>query len=108
MRVKQIDKLMQTVNLVHIEVSPVRVQTDVIVPVIPVVVEGASMASYINIAIQALVEVATSAPVGPVPLAIEVRALVVHGVFCQQLEVNILCKVWRLRLGTSERVLGVH
>ena len=83
MRVKQVDKLMQTVKLIPVYVSPVGVQTDVVVPAVPVVVQGATRASYISVAKQASVEVAATAPVGLVLPPTGARALVVHVVSCQ-------------------------
>ena len=76
MRVKQVDKLMQRVKLVPVKVSPVRVQTDVVVPAVQVV-EGPSRASYATVATQASVQVAAPAPVGPVLLPTGASALVV-------------------------------
>ena len=48
-RVKQVDKLMQKVKLVPFKISLIRVQTDVVVPAVPVVIEGATRASYISV-----------------------------------------------------------
>ena len=47
------------------------------------------------------------APFGPSPVPTAARALLVHGVSCRQFVADILYKACRLRLGTSERVLGV-
>ena len=51
------------------------------VPVVPVVIEGATRASYASVATQALVEVAAPSPVGTVLLPTGARALVVHVVY---------------------------
>ena len=84
LRIKQVDKLIQTVQLVIGELSLVGVQSDMVVPAVPIVVEGASRTSYASVTTQASVEVAALAPVSPVPPATGARALVVHGVSCQQ------------------------
>ena len=107
LKVKQVDKFVQTVQPVQVEVSPVGVQTDTVEPVAPVVVKGAKRASYSSMATQASVEVVAPAPVCPSPVPVAARALVVHGVSCWQSMADVLYKACRLRLGISERVLGV-
>ena len=108
LRVKQVNKVVQTVQPVLVEVSPVGVQTYKVEPLAPVVVEGSKRASYASAATQASVRVVAPAPVGLSPVPAAARALVVHGVSCRQSMVDILYKVRRLRLGTGERVLGVR
>lgn len=85
LKVKQVDKLIQTVKLVPIKVCTVGVQSDIVVPAAPVVIKGPLRATYASIAIQALMEVAALAPVGPVPPLAGARALVVHEVSGRQL-----------------------
>ena len=65
-----------------IKVSPIGVQTDVVVPAVPVVIEGALRASYASLATQVSIEIAALAPISPVLSAIKAQPLVVHGVFC--------------------------
>ena len=50
LRVKQVDKVVQTVRPVQVEVSPAGVQTDMVELVAPVVVEGAERAWYASVA----------------------------------------------------------
>ena len=59
------DKLMHTVWPDLTEVSPVSVQTDEVVPTVPVVVEGATRTSYASLATQTSGKVVAPAPVGP-------------------------------------------
>ena len=82
LRVKQVNKLIETVKLVSIEVSAIVVQTDVLVPVVPVVVKEPVRALYTSMAIHASVEVAALAPVSTVLPLIGTRALVVYEVSC--------------------------
>ena len=98
------DKLIQTMSLVPVKVSSIRVQIDVVVSAVPVVIEGPYRSLYASVATQTLLKVAVPAPVSLLPIATRARALVVHWVFCRQLVADILWKVRRLRLGTSERV----
>ena len=99
---------MQMMKLVPVEISPVGVQTDIVVPVVLVVVKGPSRASYTSVATQPLKEVPALAPGGPILPPIGAKALMVYGVSCWQAVADILWKAWRLRLGTSERVLGIR
>lgn len=77
LKVKQVDKLMQTVQLVPVKVSRVSVQTDKVVPAVLVIVKGTTRASYASMVTQVSVEVAASAPVDSILPPIGARPLVV-------------------------------
>ena len=59
------DKVVQTVWPVLVEVSLIGVQTDKMEPVAPIVVGGAKRASYASVATQASVGVVAPAPASP-------------------------------------------
>ena len=47
---KQVDKVVQTVQPIQVKVSPVRVQTDKVETVAPLVLERAKRALYVSVA----------------------------------------------------------
>ena len=108
LKIKQVDKLIQTVELVPLKVSLISVETDKVVPTVPVVVEGATRALYASVANQVSMQVAALASVGLVLLLTGARALVVHGMPCRQLVADILWQAQRLRLWTSKRILDIY
>ena len=59
----------------------------------PVVGEGTKLALYTSVATQVSVEAVATAPVSLILLLTRARALVVHGVCCQQSMADILYKV---------------
>ena len=91
-----------------VEVSPVGVPTDVVVPTVPVMYERTKRVSYTSVATQVSVQAAALAPVCPVPKLPKARALVVHELPYRQSMADILYKARGLRLGTSESILGVR
>ena len=81
MKVKYVDKPMQIVWLDLAEVSPISIQTNEVVPALPVVVISAISSLYTRMAIEVSVEVEAVAPIDPVPLSMRGSAIVVYVIY---------------------------